>query len=430
MKWIGVLLVVLASGYGADWLNNGGDPQGSNWQRHGKALTVANAGNLKLLWKRELDERPARPELLSSPVIIGPTITHRGVRELVFLADGHDNLYAFDADLGTLFWKRHFDVKPRTPCRGGMPAAPVIEPDPDEDLSGDPLTDDEDDDEAGPMRPLYAVSSDGRLHTIRVPDGTDAHAPLDFLPPDAGVSDLNFWSGTVYAGTAGCNGARGLWSIDVKKPGAKPAFYSYTEGYRVVISASGAVYGGVADGIVSLAPGGLKTKQRSQIPLLAFTVLRYRDRELLAAGTRDGRLVLLDAGDLRVVSEYAASHERFGGIATWQDSGGVRWIYANSREGVRGFKLTGPASSPKLEYAWTSARMGDAGQPAVTNGIVFLSGYNALIALEAATGKELYSSGDAIKPVAYAPALAVANGHICFADAGYSLYCFGIPMER
>src|SRR5579862_6240128 len=99
------LLVVLASAYAGDWLGVRGDPQGTGWQRHGKTLTVSNAKDLKLLWKRQLDDRS-----LSSPVIIGPTITHRGVRELVFVAGAGDNLYAVDADLGTLFWKRHFDV--------------------------------------------------------------------------------------------------------------------------------------------------------------------------------------------------------------------------------------------------------------------------------------------------------------------------------
>jgi outer membrane protein assembly factor BamB len=419
MKRLYVLLAVLASGYAGDWLGYGGDPQRSNWQRHGKALTAASVRNLKLLWKRQLGDQPG---WLSSPVIIGPTITHRGVRELVFVADGHDNLYAVDADLGTLFWKRHFDVQSKPACASGMAATPVIEPDPDEDMSGDPVTDDEDDDdEAGPMRPLYGVDSDGGLHTIRVSDGTDINAPITFLPPKAKYSNLNFWSGAVYAGTyGGCNGVPdGLWSLDVKRPGAKPEFHSSKGGRGIVIGPTGAVYCDVADG-------------------LATTELHYKGRELLVTEAHDGRLLLLDAGKLSVVAEYHKPRDEFKGVANWQDSGGVRWIYASGERNVRAFKLTGPSRGPKLELAWTFDSTARAGPPVVTNGVVLLlsgdfvagPGYSTLKALDAATGKELYSSENTIGFPTNVPDLAVANGHICFGDARSTLYCFGIPLER
>ncbi len=79
------------------------------------------------------------------------------------------------------------------------------------------------------------------------------------------------------------------------------------------------------------------------------------------------------------------------------------------------------------EPAWTSARKIICGSPAVSNGVVFVSCGIGLTAFDAATGKQLYSSG----PIAAGPVLnlAVANGHICFVAAD-TLYCFGIPMER
>ena len=393
MRTIAALLAILASAYAADWLSFGGDPQGTNWQRYGKALTVANVKNLKLLWKRHLDDRS-----LSAPVIIGPTITHRGVRELVFVAGAGDNLYAIDADLGTLFWKRHFEVQ-SPPCASGSAVAPVLEPDPDEDFS-DPAPDDEGDDEAAPMRPLYAVSSDGRLHTIRVSDGADTSTPLNFLPPNAGYSNLNFWSGTIYATVwDGCNkAAAGLWSVDVKKPNASPQLNSSKGGRRVVIDTTGKVHTDVVSDYI------------------------YKDRELLVTETLDGRLLL------------AGPNARSNGTATWQDPNGVRWICAATTRNVMAFKVTGPSSGPKLEPAWTSDAR-NAAQPVVTNGLIFLltgpdvadRGTTTLTALDAATGKELYSSGSIT--YAYAPSLAVANGHICFASAD-TLYCYGIPLER
>jgi outer membrane protein assembly factor BamB len=413
VRTIAALLAILASAYAADWLSFGGDPQGTNWQRYGKALSVANVKNLKVLWKRQLGDRQGQ---LSSPMIIGPTITHRGVRELVFAADNHDNLYAIDADLGTLFWKRHFDVKSK-PCASVSAIAPVLEPDPDEDFS-DPAPDDEGDDEAAPMRPLYAVSSDGSLHTIRVSDGADTSTPLNFLPPDASYSNLNFWAGTIYATVwDGCNkAAAGLWSLDVKKANAGPKLDSSKGGHGVVIGTTGKVYTDVAGGVAS-------------------TALVYKGHELLLASyTPDGRLLLLDAANLGIAAEYRKPYIRYNGTATWQDSNGTRWIYAATERNLQAFRLTGPSSKPDLEAGWTFDSMERSGPPVITNGVLFLltglgnagPGYTTLIALDASTGKELYNSSS---PFTYNPDLAVANGHVCFGTSD-ALYCYGIPMER
>ena len=139
-------------------------------------------------------EPATRRPIALFPVIIGPTITHRGVRELVSAAGAGDNLYAVDADLGTVFWKRHFEVGSKPRCFSGTTATPVIEPDPDEDMSGDAVADDEDDTKPVRSRPLYAVDSDGNCTRSRVSDGTDKSLPISFLPPNASHSNFNFWS--------------------------------------------------------------------------------------------------------------------------------------------------------------------------------------------------------------------------------------------
>ena len=169
--WCAVGIFSYALGMAGDWLTIGGDPQHSGWQRMGKRLTSANVKEIQLLWKRRLDER------LSAPVIIGPTITHRGVRELVFVAGAGDNLYAVDADLGTLFWKRHFDAD--------ASATPMIAP--DEDASDEDIQQD-DDDEAGEMRPIFAVASNGRMHAVRPSDGADTNAVSVPAKPAAGMT--------------------------------------------------------------------------------------------------------------------------------------------------------------------------------------------------------------------------------------------------
>src|SRR5882757_8564878 len=100
MKNVAVLFVLLADGCVAqDWLTYGGDPQRTNWQRYERELNKDNVKNLRLLWKRQLDNQPDGRNALTAPLILGPTITHRGIKELVFVAGAADNVYAVDADL-------------------------------------------------------------------------------------------------------------------------------------------------------------------------------------------------------------------------------------------------------------------------------------------------------------------------------------------
>ena len=157
----------------------------------------------------------------------------------------------------------------------------------------------------------------------------------------------------------------------------------------------------------------------------------------------DGRLLVLDAVNLRVVAEYRQPNTRYNGTATWQDSNGVRWIYSATERNLQAFRLTGPSSKPNLEASWTYDSMQRSGPPAITNGVLFLltgvmnagPGYTTLIGLDAATGKELYNSYSPFSlradPIfTYNPALAIANGHVCFGTYDNTLRCYGIPMER
>src|SRR6266581_3175810 len=113
MKTLSALLAMLALtyalAYAAEWLCYGGDPQRSGWQRREKNLNTLSVRRLKLLWKRQLDNQSKGLNSLTAPTLLGPIFTHRGVKELVIIAGSSDNVYAVDADLGTVFWKRHLD---------------------------------------------------------------------------------------------------------------------------------------------------------------------------------------------------------------------------------------------------------------------------------------------------------------------------------
>src|SRR4051794_1650593 len=108
MKAISGLLTVAAIAcalaQAAEWLSYGGDSQRSGWQRHEKHLTPQSVKGMKLLWKRQLDNQSRELNSLTAPTLLGPIITHRGIKELVFVAGASDVVYAVDADLGKVFW--------------------------------------------------------------------------------------------------------------------------------------------------------------------------------------------------------------------------------------------------------------------------------------------------------------------------------------
>ena len=134
--WYWVAFLSLASA--ADWINQG------TVQKDEKQLTVANVHKLKLLWKRPLDSA------LTSPVMLGPIVTHRGIKELVFVAAASNTLYAVDADLGRVFWTRRFDGP------GTLTATPAIAPYTNPNPNAEWST---------PLRPIYVATGDGMLHT-------------------------------------------------------------------------------------------------------------------------------------------------------------------------------------------------------------------------------------------------------------------------
>ena len=201
MKNLAVLVTLLAGSCMAqDWLTYGGDPQRTNWQKYERDLNKDNVKNLRLLWKRQLDNQPDSRNALTAPLILGPTITHRGIKELVFVAGASDNIYAVDADLGRLFWKRHIDTAPKSPCGLGLTATPVLAP----LQTPKPRANDDD---PVQMRPLYVLASDGSLHTIRISTGLDMAAPVKFLPPNAAAQGLTIIDNVAYAATSeGCSG--------------------------------------------------------------------------------------------------------------------------------------------------------------------------------------------------------------------------------
>ena len=151
-RCLATLLVLSASSSSAaDWLGTAGQ------QPHESVLSPSNVHQLQLIWTYKLAASPSTP-----PLILGRWVTNRGTKELLLIGAGK-TIYAIDADLGRLFWKRELPDQPA--CIGMAPLPPITS------------TDDEDDDEPQDLRPLIVRSAEGRLVALHPTDGRDIPLP-------------------------------------------------------------------------------------------------------------------------------------------------------------------------------------------------------------------------------------------------------------
>ena len=118
---------------------------------------------------------------------------------------------------------------------------------------------------------------------------------------------------------------------------------------------------------------------------------------------------------------------------------------------IAAYKLVDQAGAPTLQPAWTSRDMVSPTPPTIVNGVVFAisSGeYRAadaqmtaaqrvqrskpavLYALDAATGKELWSSGTTIASFVRGVGPSAGDGQVYVVTFDGTVYAFGIPLEH
>src|SRR5579883_660052 len=217
-------------------------------------------------------------------------------------------------------------------------------------------------------------------------------------------------------------------------------------------------------------------------------IFPYKGKELMVTGSKECRVYLLDTanagGDNHQTPLYRtplmcneevnfASAGIWGEMASWEDAKGTRWVltpfwgpvhpnfkvpvtYGPVTNGaVVAFKVEEKDGKPVLNPAWMSRDMNRAEPPVVANGVVFAYGngenteqaypdrglydysplriknstHAVLYALDAETGKELYSSGDQISSFAHFTGLSIANGQVYLGTFDSVLYCFGLPKK-
>ena len=204
----------------------------------------------------------------------------------------------------------------------------------------------------------YVVSSDGMLHVLGLASGKDLQRPAPFLPANARWSAPVAVDTTLYAATSGnCGGApSAVWAIDLDSE-AKPVVSWKTNGGDVIgevaftsdgtlvaaIGAGKTTGDGKANAIVALDAKTLQLKDWFTQPAAEFvtgpTILRHNGKDIVAAATKDGRILLLDAASLGGANHATPLHASkpivgagstvSGALATWQQpdsTAGTTWI--------------------------------------------------------------------------------------------------------
>jgi outer membrane protein assembly factor BamB len=214
-------------------------------------------------------------------------------------------------------------------------------------------------------------------------------------------------------------------------------------------------------------------------------IFKYKGRELMVDAGKECRVYLLDTssigGDDHRTPLYRtplicnedvnfASAGIWGSMATWEDAQGTRWVLTPfwgpkhskfhapleygpvTDGGIAAFKLQEKDGKLTLVPAWVSRNMNRAEPPVVANGVVFSYGNGedtdqaypdvglddvaqrripgstraVIYALDAETGKELWSSGDQIKSWNHWTGISVNDGKVYLGTFDSMLYCFGI----
>jgi outer membrane protein assembly factor BamB len=336
------------------------------------------------------------------------------------------------------------------------------------------------------LRGIYVVTSDGYIHEQIMATGLDYARPVKFLAPSNSSSfALNMHDKVVYtlAGSGCHNVANAVWSIDLNTPNYPINSYKTQkislaglsgsaigkDGTAYVVTGNGQADPPVyANSVVALSAGSLKVKDwytptagaKGRTLNVSPVLLTYKEKELIVAPGNNGGIVLLDSQSLggsdhhtplaeSLVMSKPPSRGAWEGLATWQDKQGVPWVLASiagpvakfpgsngpaPHGSIIAFKVSEQGGKLSLAPIWISRDLVNPAPPAIVNGVVFaLEGggtHATLYALDATTGKQLYSSEDAIGTHARFAGMSVGDGHVFFTTHDNTLYSFGIPLEH
>jgi competence ComEA-like helix-hairpin-helix protein len=494
-----------------NWPTIAGSPQRDGWAKTEQLLSKNTIKALKLLYIHKFDNQSEGLRSLTYPVVIGALYGYQGIKQMLIVGGSSDSVYSIDADLDRVIWSIHLErqgekprVTPGLPCPVALTAVVV----PGTTMFGGSSY-------GNFLRtgPVFAVSSDGYLHTMYQSDGTEENAPIRIVPANSVVSSLNMSKATIYATTIGsCGAPNGIYTLDSSTVDRKVvSFVTNGSGPSgaagTAIGSDGTLYAQIAEGegnvagkyhdtVLALTPDDLRVRdyftpleiQRTstkdtELDGVTPAVFQWKDREIILAGGRDGRIYLLDATSLggpdhhtplyrsEPIAATSAGSGIRGAFSTWEDpETKIRWVYVSlwgrpdqhtsfpatngpvANGGIAAFKVEDRNGKPALVPAWISQDMTTPAAPAIANGLVFAlsTGQPArlfrdngvpygtqelnraaktaiLHAFDSATGRELFSSGNDATSFSYGSGLAVANGKIYFTTHDNTAYVFGFP---
>jgi len=285
----------------------------------------------------------------------------------------------------------------------------------------------------------------------------------------------------LYAATTNdCGGApNAIWAVDLGSPdktitswktngpniagSASPAFGSDGTVYVATTDAAEATPT-YANSVVALEPKTLKLRDYFTQPKADFSssplVFEYKGKDLIVAAGKDGRTYILNSTSpggtdhhtpLSTASVAANGDFPPGSLASWQDSAGTRWVLAPTGNTIAAFKVVEQGGIPTLQPVWTSREMVSPLAPIVINDVVFAlssgeyrspgtqltaqqrvqrSKPAVLYALDASTGKELWTSGSAITSFAHSGGLSGGFGQVYVETYDSTFYTFGFAIEK
>ena len=495
----------------AEWMTDGSDPQRSHSIAADPKISpeAMREPGFQLLWRIKLDNKSVQLNSLTPAMLLDRYIGYRGFRSLAFLSGSSNMVFGIDTDLSRLEWQQKLSDAPveqrSAACPGGVTSnvarslSPAYPPPsagggglggrggPAKSAVGAP-------DEgavtlAAAVRPpayppapripagarntfnrvqtVFAIASDGKLHSLYVSNGMEPEAPLEFLPPDANARGLIVLDGIAYAASENCNGnASAVWALDTKtKTVAKwqPPAGAIAGSVGPAFGPSGEVYVTTTAGdLVALESKTLAFTGKYSVPGKSFSsspvVFPYRGKDLIAAATSDGRIHVVDAATFSTpnakalaVSAPDSSAGGFapGALATWQATDGTRWLLAAAQGAVSAWKLVRHNDALSLEPGWRSPALVSPLTPVVINGVVFAvssgeakdpgqpvaerakrSSPAVIYALDGTTGRVLWDSGKTITSFVHSGGISGGAGQIYLETWDHYLYAFGYPMEH
>jgi outer membrane protein assembly factor BamB len=530
---------------GLDWMTDNSDAQRSAWIRTDGKLRkdTMGKGEFQFLWKMKVKNAPKGLNNLTPPAALDRLIGYRGFRMLGFFAGSSNNLFTIDTDLGRMEWEKTLQAAPASgpstlTCPGGMttgvarpalftippapttdvvrsgrntpaksavgapgqgavtlanvrpsPPRPATPPAPSQPSVQQRLTNQANPPGgqlgAGPFL-VYALASDGKLHSMHLSNGADYQPPTPFIPANANATGLFVGDEVAYVVTQnGCNGAaNGVWALNLINKQISSFKANVAGAAGMAFDADGTLYvttgsgGDQPNSLVALDGKTLAVKSAFAAGAQEFSaspvIFTHKSKTLIASATKDGRVHVFDSADLsKPVAATSATVKAAdfapGALASWQDLSGTRWILAaatSAQATQLGFQATNGALTKgavvawkvveengalTLQPGWASRNLVAPLTPTIINGVVFAtssgqfqskdskitaaqralrSGRAVMYALDGSTGKELWNSGTTMTSFATSGALSGGMSQIYVTTYDGTIYTFGFPMEH